>query len=322
MTIEVSLALGGGGVRGIAHLGVIDFLESQGVCIKAVAGTSIGSLMGALYAAGKKPSELIALIHHFNLNDLYRRRPEDGPAIFGHAGLIDVLSDVLGDCDFSQLKIPFACTAVDLNTAKEVYLTSGKVIEAILASSAFPGMLPPRPWNDFLLVDGGILDPVPVKLARLLAPGLPVIAVTLQPPPEEWGQLPEADLIDTAPLPIPHRLLQGFSRLRIGQAVKIFTRSMDINSRMVAELRLLIDRPDVNIRPDVIRFGLFEQVDPDILADLGRQAASEKFTEIVNAASLAGKIRRFFRQIAPMEEPAVLFRNDPEHESSRRREPE
>lgn len=304
--MEITLALGGGGTRGIAHLGVIEQLEKSGVQIRAVAGTSIGALVGAIYSAGVSPGQMKAILSEFHINHLYRRLPDDGPALLGHAGLVDALSGILNNCTFADLKIPFACTAVDLNSRKEVYLKSGDVLDAVLASSAFPGVLPPKQIGDAYLVDGGILDPVPVCLARQLAPNLPVVAVVLQPAAEDWGKLPEANILDTAPLPIPHQIIQGFARLRIGQAMRIFSQSMDINSRMVAELRLKIDQPDIIIRPDVIRFGMFEMADIDVLVEAGDQATRKKLPEIRKAASLTGKINRLLRQITPVDEPTIL----------------
>ena len=304
--MDVALALGGGGLRGLAHLGVIECLENHGYSIRAVAGTSIGGLVGAAYAAGIKNPDIIRVIKNFNMTALYRRRPDDGPAILGHASLVEALSSLLNDCTFDELAIPFACTAVDINSCKEVYLKHGSVMDAVLATSAFPGVLPPRKAGDALLVDGGVLDPVPVALARSLAPGLPIIAVVLQPATEDWGSMPEANIIDTAPLPIPSQLLHGFTHLRIGQAMRIFAQSMDINSRMVAELRLKIDRPDVIIRPDVVRFGMFEMVDPDVLVRIGVKATMTQLSEIKKAVSWQGKVNRLLRRITPIDEPTVL----------------
>ncbi len=311
--MEITLALGGGGIRGIAHLGVIEVLEANGFKVRAVAGTSFGGLVGAAYAAGISPAEIVRAIKSFNMGTLARRRPEDGPALLGHASLVDVLSSLLHGTRFGELHIPFACTAVDLTTCKEVHLKDGLVIDAVLATSAFPGVLPPRKAGKSLLVDGGVLDPVPVALARSLKPGLPVVAVALQPPPEEWGKAPEADFIETTPMPIPAPIIHGLSNLRIGQAMRIFAQSMDINSRMLTELRLRIDRPEVLIRPDVIRFGIFESADADALIELGRKAAAAHLGELRKAVSLEGRIRRLLRPITPVDTPGVL-REDPDDE--------
>lgn len=304
--MDITLALGGGGIRGIAHLGVIECLESQGFKIRAIAGTSIGGLVGGVYAAGVKLPDIVEALDNFSMSTLYRRRPKDGPSLLGHANLVEVLSALLGNRTFADLDIPFGCTAVDLINCKEVYLKEGPVLDAVLATSAFPGVLPPHETKDALLVDGGILDPVPVNLARSLAPGLPVIAIVLQPSTEDWGKVPEANIIDTTPLPIPSTILHGFSHLRIGQAMRIFAQSMDINSRMVTELRLKIERPDVIIRPDVVRFGMFESVDTDILMEIGKSAVMSQLNELQRAVSWQGRLSRLLPRITPINEPVVL----------------
>lgn len=318
--MDIALALGGGGTKGIAHIGVISELENNGFHICAIAGTSAGGLVGSVYAAGYTPLEILKAVQGMDMENLYRRRPDDGPSIMGIAGLVDSLTVLLGKKTFADLKIPFACTAVDINTQREIYMQEGLVMEAILATMAVPGILPPRQIGKALLVDGGVLDPVPVILARKLAPNLPIIAVALQPPPEDWDKLPE-----TTPIPIPS-MLQGFARLRWGQALRIFAQSMDINSRMVVELRLKIDRPDVIIRPDVNQKGFLEIPDPLDMMEAGKQAALKSIPAIKLSASWQGKMRRFLRPITPIEEPVVLnpdtnfqpaFPTDSEIEQSR-----
>jgi len=133
--------------------------------------------------------------------------------------------------------------------------------------------------------------------------------VALQAEPQNWGAAPEASAINAAPLPvpIPQQIIQGFTRMRLGQAVRIFTQSMDINARMVTELRLRIDRPDVIIRPDVMEFGLFELLSPEHLIQRGFEAAQAKLGEVHKATSWRGKVNRFFRTIAPIDEPMLLY---------------
>jgi NTE family protein len=305
--MDIALALGGGGVKGIAHIGVIDRLESHGFRIRAIAGTSAGGLVGASYAAGNSPLEILNALQNMDPSYLYRRRPEDGPSLLGEAGLVSCLSSLLEKKAFSDLRIPFACTAVDINSEREVYLKEGPVLTAALATMAVPGILPPVQIGSATLVDGGVLDPVPVQLARELAPGLPIIAVVLNPAAEDWGKSPtETQALTRSPFPIPTQILQGFARMRFGQAFHIFSRSIDINSRMIAELRLKIDRPDVIIRPEVFQFGLFDRVDPLDLVEAGRSATEACLSEILVSVSWRGKINRLFQKITPINAPTVI----------------
>ncbi|WP_322509454.1 patatin-like phospholipase family protein [Anaerolinea sp.] len=293
--MDIALALGGGGVKGIAHIGVLQALEQAGFRIRAIAGTSIGGLVGGVYAAGNSPLKILQTVQQLDMNLVYKRRAEDGPALLGHAGMVEVLNILLHNRRFEDLEIPFACTAVDIHSHREVYLTKGDVIQAILATTAFPGVLPPQEHKEMLLVDGGVLDPVPVLLARKLAPNLPVLAVVLQPPPEDWDKIPEGDLITTTPLPIPSPLIQGFIRMRIGQAARIFIEAMDINSRMLTELRLHVDKPDFVLRPNVFRFGIFEPADPLVLFNAGKEIVEQKLGQIRDSFSWKGKLLRFLK---------------------------
>jgi NTE family protein len=306
--MDIALALGGGGYRGIAHIGVIDGLQKSGFHIRAIAGTSAGGLVGAAFAAGNTPLQILHAVQSIDQGKIFRRRAEDGPSLMGHAGLIDALGHLLSERTFADLAIPFACTAVDLNTCREIYLREGKLLDAVSATMAVPGILPPQQVGPALLVDGAVLDPVPVSLARALAPGLAVVAVPLSPAADLWNTIPPTDILSTTPLPIPvpAPILQNFARMRFGQALRIFTQSMEISSMMLTELRLNIDRPDVILRPDVHQVAMFDQVDPMILIDAGLREVESKLPQLRRETSWRGGIDRLFRRIQPVNEPKVL----------------
>lgn len=291
---EIALALGGGGMRGIAHLGVVRRLEKEGFTIRALSGTSIGGLIGAIIAAGYSTDQIIDVLKQINPTRLFSRQPGDGPSLLGLQGVSQTLVNLLDGRDYSDLKIPFACTAVDIDRAQEIILTEGAVIDAVMATIALPGMFPPKKINGHNLVDGGVLDPVPVALARWLAPNLPVIAVCLTPVPEGWAQMSDFHLPLANPIAAP--LLGQFSRMRIGQALNIFARSTETTSRMLAELRLQIDQPDVIVRPAVARYGILDTVDVDELVQLGELAVEQTLPEIVKLNTLALQIGRRFRR--------------------------
>ena len=308
--MDIALALGGGGIKGTAHIGVIDRLESLGFRIRAIAGTSAGGLMGAAYAAGNSPLDILRAVQNLDSSTMYRRHPDDGPSVLGHAGLVAGLSSLLGERTFADLKIPFACTAVDLNSSREIYLQEGKVLDAAIATMSIPGVLPPVQIGDLLLVDGGVLDPVPVSLARKLAPDLPIIAVALTPAEKDWEHIPHKNTMRPTPLPIPipSSILQSFSRMRLGQALRIFSQSLDISSMMMTELRLKIERPDVILRPDVFGIGLFDQVDLLLLVEAGRRSVDNLHQELLREVSWRGRVERLFRHIQPIGEPMTLRR--------------
>ena len=168
MSRAITLALGGGGVKGNAHLGVLRVLEQHGFEIGGIAGTSAGGLWGALYASGLSVEQVLEQAKNLDYNEAYRRLPEDEPSWMGVAGIRKLLTDILGDKTFTDLRFPFAVTAVDLDTAELVIIRSGKVLDAVLATIAVPGIFPPVHYDGRLLVDGGILAPVPFRWLALL----------------------------------------------------------------------------------------------------------------------------------------------------------
>jgi NTE family protein len=289
---EIALALGGGGVKGISHIGVIRRLENEGFQIRAVSGTSAGAIAGALFAAGYDTASMERFIREAQTRKLFASRGEGAPSLMGLAGLEEMLRDALGGRSFADLQIPFACAAVDLQNGQEIVLNNGSVLDAVMASVAIPGVFPPRTIAGITLVDGGMLDPVPVSIARWLAPTTPVVAVCLTPVPHGWSQIPEFKAPASSPIPAP--IINQLARFRIGQAFQIFSRSVEISMLSLAELRMERDRPDVIIRPDLIKYNTLDLVDPDELIQLGEIAAVEHIPEILRALSLRNQIARIF----------------------------
>ena len=120
--MEISLALGGGGSKGIAHIGVLRCLEREGIRVAAVAGTSAGGIVAALYAAGYSPDEILERFKKLDFSHMYRHDPGDHPSLLGVAGVRKVVSELLGERKFSDLKIPAALVSVDLRSGKEIVL--------------------------------------------------------------------------------------------------------------------------------------------------------------------------------------------------------
>lgn len=264
---DITLALGGGGSKGYAHLGVIRALVDLGFNIRGVAGTSAGGMAGAIYAAGYSPEIVLEAISSISQDNLYGFGR--GPALLNPSGVHQVLERFLGETEFSDLQIPCALTAVDLKEMKEITIQEGKVLDAVKATIAIPGVFPPVELDQYQLVDGMVLNPVPVGIARSLAPRLPVVAVSLSPEPERWKTDLPWDLKPANPL------LRPISRLRIAKAFDIYLRSMDMTLHMLGEIRLEMEKPAVVLRPDVSHIGSLDRVDVNQVALLGDQAVQE-----------------------------------------------
>jgi NTE family protein len=289
--MDITLALGGGGARGAAHIGVLRVLEREGFRIRAVAGTSIGSLVGALYALGKNADELEALFTALDQSRLFGWPLSEGPGLLGLRGVVDFLRPHLGNKTFDELSLPCAAVAVDLNSRREIILREDSVLDAVLGSIAIPGLFPPREHNQYLLVDGGTLDPVPVRAARALAPGLPVLAVSLMSPLDAPSTPPASPLSESNPL------AKQLNRLNITQAVRIFADAVDIGQRQMTELRLMVDAPEVIVRPAVEDINLLDKVNIAEIALRGERAMQSVLPDLRSAVSLPSRAARQFKRL-------------------------
>jgi len=285
--MDITLALGGGGAKGNAHIGVLRRLEKEGFRVRAVAGTSFGGIVAALYALGKTPDQIEEMFSKVDQSRLYGHVSGERPSLLGLAGAAKLFDEVFGATTFDDLKLPCALTGVDLKSTREVILTEGLVSDAILATIALPGIFPPRRIQDWELVDGGTLDPVPVSVARSLAPIHPVIAVVLTAPVGEPAQTAEMTL-PGIPAPIARRI----TRFRAAQAFDIFLQALDIANRQMTELRLKEDDPEVIIRPAVTHIQLLDRVNISEVARLGEQAVEAVLPDLRRVTAWPARFAR------------------------------
>jgi NTE family protein len=179
MRKKVGLALGGGSTRGLAHLGVIGVLEDAGISIDLVAGTSLGSIIGAVYCAGYSSTKAIQVAAHMGWWKIAALTWPSG-GFFSLNPLERFLVRQLGNISFSDLKIPLAVVATDIDTGKEVILCEGPLAPAVRASSSIPGIIVPARLNGRRLVDGALANTVPVSVVRRMGADY-VIAVDILP---------------------------------------------------------------------------------------------------------------------------------------------
>ncbi|MHB1169636.1 MAG: patatin-like phospholipase family protein [Longimicrobiales bacterium] len=184
---RIGLALGGGGARGWAHIGVLNALDEHGLKPDIVCGTSIGALVGGIYAAGKV-RELGEWVGGLGRRDVISLVDFTigGGGVIGLRRLMRLYREHLGEPRIEDLDIPFAAVATDLEAWSEVWLRSGSLLSAIRASIAIPGIFTPVHLDGRWLMDGGVVNPVPVSLCRALGADL-VIAVDLQVGPAMNG---------------------------------------------------------------------------------------------------------------------------------------
>jgi NTE family protein len=163
----IGIALGGGFARGFAHLGVLQVLEQNRIPISCIAGTSVGSILGAAYASGAPLARIIATCRTLKFRDIGRWSVSRLGLASNHR-LGDLIDRVFDSQHFEDLRIPLAVVATDLNNGEPVVLTHGNLKDAIRASCAFPGLFEPVNIGTRCLVDGGLVAPVPTQAARKL----------------------------------------------------------------------------------------------------------------------------------------------------------
>ena len=161
--LKIGLALSGGATLGAAHIGVLQVLEREGIRPDFVAGTSAGALVGAIYCAGVPLDELANIFINMKWPSLIRLSLPKPVALFDMQPMDVVITKIIGDCDFKDLEIPFAAISCDLMTGERVVLDSGPVAPAIRSSASVPGIFTPVELNGRMLVDGGVVDNLPVE---------------------------------------------------------------------------------------------------------------------------------------------------------------
>ncbi len=288
MKRAVNLALGGGGVRGVAHLGVIQCLLDHDYEINGIAGTSAGGLFGAAIAAGNQPREIAAAVDRFFSETSFRSGIGLSTfSLIGTNGLVKALEPILQGKTMRDLAIPFVATAVSLKTGQEILIKEGDVTQAVLSTIAIPGFFPSQ--GDLVLVDGGLIDPVPIESAREFDTSLPIVAVVLYKQPPNFS-------LEEIRVPLEDSLLEPLvktvSKTRLGELMRHLTATVDVVSGKLSELRIEKSKPDVLVEPVVGHIGLLQKIEAQPLFDEGYRAMEENLEQLDKAYSLVSSFKR------------------------------
>jgi NTE family protein len=297
----IGLVLGGGAARGFAHIGVIRTLIAKGFTPDIITGTSIGAVVGGCYAAGKL-DEFEAWSRSLTRRRLlgYLDVSFSGSGLLSGGKLGDKLTEGLGDITIDKLPIRYAAIATEIGTGHEIWITRGRLTDALRASYALPGIFPPAWLGGRWLVDGALVNPVPVSVARALGARL-VIAVNVntdmfgrgttvpdqgaepEPPIEEEVQ--KSGLFGLfGPEKIAKRRIFGTAN-RPGLST-VMVEAFNIMQDRITRARLAGDPPDILISPRVGRIGLFDFHHAQDAITLGAEAAEralEGLDEVITA---------------------------------------
>ncbi|HCW98811.1 MAG TPA: patatin-like phospholipase RssA [Pantoea sp.] len=292
--VKIGLALGSGAAKGWAHIGVINALTRAGVEIDVVAGCSVGALIGAAYVNDKLPQieKWVSAFRYWDvirLMDLSWQRGGllRGERVFNHVRQL-ITHNALESCGK-----PFGVVATNLSTGRELWLTEGDLHQAVRASCSMPGLLPPVGYNGYWLVDGAVVNPVPVSLTRALGADI-VIAVDLQ----HDAHLMQQDLLSVTPQnsdeavsaaalswakKIRQRLV-GLTHRRATQtpgAMEIMSTSIQVLENRLKRNRMAGDPPDVLIQPFCPQISTLDFHRAKEAIEAGKAAVEKKMDELL-----------------------------------------
>ncbi len=274
----IALALGGGAARGWAHIGVLRALDEAGIEISMIAGTSIGALVGGCYLAGK-----LDQIEEF-ARSLTKRRifglldfNFGGNGLFGGMKLDARMQQHLNGTTFADLPKPFVCVAAEIRTGHEIWLSSGVLITAMRASYALPGVFEPVTANKRVLVDGALVNPVPVSVCRAYEQPL-VVAVNLHYDLFGRAAVVKHSSGDLVVESESHR--SGSEReTRLGIS-GVMVEAFNIIQDRIARARLAGDPPDLALQPKLGHIGLSEFFRAGEAIEIGYETTKERIAEL------------------------------------------
>ncbi len=269
---RIGLALGSGGARGWAHVGVLQRLREMGVPVACVAGTSIGAIMGAAFAGGRIDvvEDLSRVLDWRRVATLFLEVSFPRGGLVSGKRIQQLLQDIVGVTRIEELAIPFAAVAADLRSEEQVVLSSGSLVDALRASIAIPGIFTPAHHDGQDLIDGGTVNPLPIDVARLLGAEV-VIAVDINlchgrgcsteslvaPHRPLSREVPAiVDRVGERLPPLQGAMADAMQRWfhRESKELNIFdvlTRAVRIAENQITRSRLTIDPPTILIQPAV-----------------------------------------------------------------------
>ncbi len=303
---ELVLALGGGGARGLAHIGVIQVLAEQGIRVRAIAGTSVGAEIGAFFASGMPLPELAATATAFDWKQTLQLFLPDLPTggLVSGKKVMDFLKQALGDWMIENLPIAYVAVTTNLETGEQIVLDRGSLIEAVRASLSMPGVFAPHFHGGQYFVDGGVVNPVPFDIARERYGG-PVLAVAVHSGALGFTKRDAGPVRSHQWSERVRQLLQqpwigqagGFRQWLEGQlenhnsnqiaeptwrAHQVLDRVMAITQAQNVRLRAALTPPDIMLAPEVGDIDSFEFYRGKEAIAAGRAAAEAAIPAIIN----------------------------------------
>ena len=278
MKKKIALVLSGGGARGLAHIGAIETLESHGYEITSIAGCSMGALIGGMYAAGKLPEvkDWVLALDRRKVLSLVDFSLSLTHLVKGDR-VMEALKEIVPDVNIEDLPIPYTAVATDWNSGKEVVFDHGSLYDAIRASISIPLFLNPVRREDMLLVDGGLVNSLPLnRVVRHSGDLLFGINVSTHDYQGEllMQQFVERKLLSKSmPAAVMNRIMKHFEGININY-VTLLMRTIAIMLEQNTRQQILISRPDLVVQVPMKRYGVFDFDKAAAILQIGKHKTS------------------------------------------------
>ena len=278
MKKKIALVLSGGGARGLAHIGAIETLESHGYEITSIAGCSMGALIGGMYAAGKLPEvkDWVLALDRRKVLSLVDFSLSLTHLVKGDR-VMEALKEIVPDVNIEDLPIPYTAVATDWNSGKEVVFDHGSLYDAIRASISIPLFLNPVRREEMLLVDGGLVNSLPLnRVVRHSGDLLFGINVSTHDYQGEllMQQFVERKLLSKSmPAAVMNRIMKHFEGININY-VTLLMRTIAIMLEQNTRQQILISRPDLVVQVPMKRYGVFDFDKAAAILQIGKYKTS------------------------------------------------
>ena len=278
MKKKIALVLSGGGARGLAHIGAIETLESHGYEITSIAGCSMGALIGGMYAAGKLPEvkDWVLALDRRKVLSLVDFSLSLTHLVKGDR-VMEALKEIVPDVNIEDLPIPYTAVATDWNSGKEVIFDHGSLYDAIRASISIPLFLNPVRREEMLLVDGGLVNSLPLnRVVRHSGDLLFGINVSTHDYQGEllMQQFVERKLLSKSmPVAVMNRIMKHFEGININY-VTLLMRTIAIMLEQNTRQQILISRPDLVVQVPMKRYGVFDFDKAAAILQIGKHKTS------------------------------------------------
>ena len=277
-TKNVALALSSGGARGLAHIGAIEELEAQGYHISSIAGCSMGALIGGVYAAGKLNEfrEWMKTIDRKKMLGLIDFSLSLNHIVKG-TRIIEAIMEFVPDVNIEDLPIPYCAVATDLKAGREVMFRKGSLFKAIRASISLPSFYEPVKRNDMILIDGGIINPLPLNRVKRQAGDILVgVDVSGHDYKAQWDELQRLTAIQKHDKSLKSKILDMLIPDNIEfNYYTVLSRASSLMIRQNSILMAKLTNPDILVDIQMNRYGTFDFDKSEKLIAIGRQKTSQ-----------------------------------------------